>query len=61
MKKFIDILIAIWVLGTIGVDIRIVIKAAAVGVWAKESMIRFVLLLIIVVVGVLDYYYFDKD
>lgn len=61
MRKLIDILIAIWVLGTIGVDIWIVIKAAAVGVWAKESMIRFVLLLIIVVVGVFDYYYFDKD
>lgn len=59
MRKLIDILIAIWVLGTIGVDIWIIIKAAAVGMWAKESMIRFVLLLIIVVVSVLDY--IDKD
>lgn len=54
MRKLIDILIGIWVLGTMGADIWVVIKAAAVGVWAKDSIIRIVLLLIIIVVGVLD-------
>jgi len=59
MRKLVDILIGIWVLVTISVDIGVVFASATSGVWALESIIRSVLLIIIVVVGVLDY--IDKD
>lgn len=59
MRKLIDILIGIWVLVTISVDIGVVVTSATSGVWALDAIIRSVLLIIIVVVGVLDYV--DKD
>ena len=59
MRKLIDILIGIWVLVTISVDIGVVVTSATAGVWALDAIIRSVLLIIIVVVGVLDYV--DKD
>lgn len=59
MKKFIDILIAIWVLVTISIDIGTVVKAVTSGVWDLEAIIRSVLLIIIVVASVPDY--INKD
>lgn len=59
MGKLIDILIGVWVLLTISVDIGVVVTSATSGVWTLESMIRSVRLIIIVVIGVLDY--FNKD
>jgi len=59
MRKLVDILIGVWVLVTISVDIGVVVTSATSGVWALDAIIRSVLLLIIFVVGVLDY--FNKD
>lgn len=59
MRKLIDILIGVWVLLTISIDIGVVVTSATSGVWDLDAIIRSVLLLIIAVVGVLDY--FNKD